>query len=555
VISDASWLPGAALYQICPLTFADGNGDGLGDLEGIRRRLDHVASLGVDGVWLSPFYASPFEDFGYDVADHRAVDPRLGTLDDFDRLAAAARERGLKVLVDLVCGHTAKAHPWFQASRRDRDGPRGDWYVWADPRPDGSPPNNWLSVFGGPAWAWDPVRRQYYLHHFLPSQPALDLRTGAADAMLETAEFWLARGVDGFRIDAVDFLMRDPLLRSNPPAADHEGPIPAKLFGMQAHAWDMMHADVLGFLERLRATVDRHPGRVLVGELSSQPGHGDRVRRYTAPGRLHAAYTLGLAKSAFGPEAFRAALMAAGDGATCWSLSNHDVERAASRWLPPGADPARFAAFLALLTCCLPGVVCLYQGEELGLPQATLSPDDLRDPFGLNFWPEFPGRDGARTPMPWSAETAEPAAPRGWLPLPDAHRALAVDRQDGRPGSTLEAWRACLALRRAWPALAQGAIERVDEDGPVLAFARALDGEELLCAFNLSTRAADYVLPDDAGYVPLDLPLLGLPPAAGALPPGARVTVPALGAVIARREAVAGPGRRGARGIPADAAT
>ncbi|WP_207481156.1 alpha-amylase family glycosyl hydrolase [Arenibaculum pallidiluteum] len=536
----AAWLEGAALYQICPLVFADGNGDGAGDLDGIRRRLDHVVALGVDAVWLTPFYPSPFDDFGYDIADHRAVDPRLGTLEDFDRLVEAAHASGLRLLVDLVCGHTAKANAWFQASRRERGGPHGDWYVWADPRPDGSPPNNWLSVFGGPAWSWDPLRRQYYLHHFLPSQPTLNLRSAAGEAMLETADFWLDRGVDGFRIDAVDFLMRDPELRSNPAAADPPPAIPTKLFGMQVHAWDMMHADVLDFLERLRARVERRPGAVLVGELSSQPGHGDRLRRYTAPGRLHAAYTLGLAKTAFTPDAFRAALMAAGTGTTCWSLSNHDVERAASRWLPPGADRARFAAFLALLTCCLPGVICVYQGEELGLPQAELRLDELRDPFGLNYWPEFPGRDGARTPMPWSAETVEPAPGAAWLPVPEAHRALAADRQAGLPGSTLEVWRACLALRRAWPALAHGRIDLIDEDGPILAFLREIDGEAVMCLFNLGTRAADYVLPEGSDYAPLELPVPGLPPVPRRIRGGGLVTVPALGAVLARREGASG---------------
>jgi alpha-glucosidase len=537
VTEDVSWLSGSALYQICPLTFADGNGDGLGDLEGVRRRLDHVAGLGVDAIWLTPFYPSPFEDFGYDIADHRAVDPRLGTLEDFDRLLEEAHGRGLKVLLDLVCGHTSTAHPWFQSSRTQRGGPRGDWYVWADPKADGTAPNNWLSVFGGPAWSWDPVRRQYYLHHFLPSQPALNLREeGALGAVLGNAAFWLDRGIDGFRIDAVDFLMRDPQLRPNPPVSDPPRAIPVKPFGLQHHLFDMMHGDVRLVIERLRALVDRYPGRVLVGELSSQAGHIDRIARYTAPGGLHAAYTLGLAKAPFGPEAFRAALMAgATAGTTCWSLTNHDVERAVSRWPPPGADRGRFSRFLALLTCCLPGVVSIYQGEELGLPQAELAKEDLRDPFGIAFWPQFPGRDGSRTPIPWTGDGEPAAAARPWLPVPEAHRPLAADRQEGRAGSVLEAWRACLDLRRRHPALRSGAIELIDEDGPVLAFGRAGAQERLFCAFNLSCRTVEYVLPGTGRFVPLDLPAgLGGRTEGGPVDGGTQVVVPPLGALLLR---------------------
>ncbi len=337
--------------------------------------LDHVASLGVDGVWICPFYPSPWKDFGYDVADHRGVDPRMGTLDTFDAVLAAAHDRGLKVVIDLVCGHTSDEHPWFEASRRSRTGPCAERYVWADPAPDGTPPNNWLSVFGGAAWAWEPRRRQYYLHHFLPSQPALNLHDEATLAELEaTAAFWLARGVDGFRIDAVDFFAHDPELRSNPALGWTGGEPPVKPFALQAHAHDMMHPSIRSILERLRAVSDRWEGRALLGELSSQPGASDRIAAYTAPGGLHAAYTLALAKQPFTARAIAEALAGAPDpSAICWSVSNHDVERAASRWLPEGADPERLNALLAVLFCALPGTLCLYQGEELALPQARLS--------------------------------------------------------------------------------------------------------------------------------------------------------------------------------------
>jgi len=501
--TSSSWLRGAALYQIYPLSFLDADGDGYGDLEGVLRGLDHVASLGVDGVWIGPFYPSPWKDFGYDVADHRAVHPRLGTLDTVDRLLAAAHARGLKVILDLVCGHTSDRHPWFEASRRSRTGPYADWYVWADAAADGTPPNNWLSVFGGAAWTWEPRRRQYYLHHFLSSQPALNLHDPACrQAMLDTAAFWLERGADGFRIDAVDFFAHDPDLRANPPQPWTQPEPPLKPFALQRHVHDMMHPSIRTILAELRATVDRFPGRVLLGELSSQPGAGGRIAAYTAPGGLDAAYSLSLAKQPFSAAGFAQALTGVPDpSAICWSVSNHDVERAVSRWLPEGADPQVFNALLAVLFAALPGTVCLYQGEELALPQAVLAQDQLRDPFGITYWPEFPGRDGSRTPMPWRAAAPHAGFTAGeapWLPVPEEHRALAVDRQEGRPGSPLAVWRAALALRRGHEALRTGTVEGVAARGAVLSFRRRGAEDEVLAAFNLSDRPAEMALAEMA---------------------------------------------------------
>jgi alpha-glucosidase len=530
-----SWLRGTVLYQIYPLSFSDGNSDGCGDLDGIFQHLDHISLLGVDALWLSPFFTSPLKDFGYDIADHRAVDSRMGTLDTFDRLLAEAHRRGLKLIVDLVCGHTSDSHPWFVESRHSKQADRADWYVWADPAPDGTAPNNWLSVFGGPAWTWDPRRRQYYLHHFLAAQPTLNLRNPAVvSELLDTARFWLERGVDGFRLDAVDFLMHDPQLRGNPPVGPVPSGIPAKPFGLQRHIHDMAHADTVGLLAQLREVVDEYGGRVLLGELSSQPGAGQRIDRYIRQGGLHSAYTLDLPKQPFGARTLYAALMAAGTGAaTCWSFSNHDVERAVSRWKPAGADPQRFAALLALLFCCLPGTLCLYQGEELGLPQAELGYDDLRDPFGMAFWPEYPGRDGCRTPMPWIAGARHAGftdAETPWLPVPESHRTLAADRQEMDPASTLNVWRRCLTLRRQFPDLKHGGLADVDEDGEVLAFSR---GNRLVAVFNLSNAQADYVLPPGR-YTPVETPL----PAgtAVAAEEGVTLTLPPLGALLAIRE-------------------
>ncbi|WP_324867481.1 alpha-amylase family glycosyl hydrolase [Azospirillum sp.] len=533
-----SWLNGAALYQIYPLSFRDRGGDGWGDLDGVIEGLDHVASLGVDGVWISPFYPSPRTDFGYDVADHRAVDPRMGNLAVFDRLIERAHGLGLKVLVDLVCGHTSNAHTWFVDSRRSRDGEMADWYVWADAKPDGTAPNNWLSVFGGAAWTWEPRRRQYYLHHFLSSQPALNLHHPAVmDALCETAEFWMERGVDGFRIDAVDFFAHDPQLRSNPAALWREPQPPLKPFALQQHVYDMMHPAIGGILARLRETVERYPNRVLLGELSSQPGAGQRIAAYCSPQGLHAAYSLSLAKQPFSAKGFAQALTAVPrPEAICWSLSNHDVERAASRWLPAGADPQSFNALLAMLAASLPGTVCLYQGEELGLPNAVLEQHQLRDPFGITYWPDFQGRDGSRTPMPWRADEPNAAFTIGepWLPVPDAHLDLAVDRQERTAGSRLAVWRAALSLRRDLEALRTGTVAAVEEHGDVLSFERVFGEERLLAVFNMADRPAEFALRGRGE--PEALPV---PRAPGALPPeptadGRTLVMPPLSVYLGR---------------------
>lgn len=536
----SSWLRGAALYQIYPLSFLDRNGDGWGDLDGVLDGLGHVASLGVQGVWISPFYPSPQKDFGYDITDHRAVDPRIGRLETVDRIIEATHGHGLKVILDLVCGHTSDAHPWFSDSRRSRGGEFADWYVWADPRPDGTPPNNWLSVFGGPAWTWEPRRRQYYLHHFLTSQPALNLHDEAVlQALGDTAAFWLERGVDGFRIDAVDFFAHDPQLRSNPAAAWNGAEPPAKLFSLQQHLYDMMHPAIHTVLARLRAVVDRYPDRVLLGELSSQPGAARRIAAYCGAQGLHAAYTLSLAKQPFTAQNFAGALSGTPQPeAICWSFSNHDVERAASRWLPPGADPERFNALLATLFATLPGTVCLYQGEELALPNAVLAPEELRDPFGIAYWPDFQGRDGSRTPMPWRSGAANAgfsSAVETWLPVAEPHHALAVDAQERRTGSPLDVWRDALRLRRRHPALTQGGVAAVEEAGSVLAFERATDGEELLAVFNLSDRPAEYALKRKPPMAALDLPRPPGAPVPEVTADGRTLVLPPLSAFLGRR--------------------
>ena len=493
----SDWWQGAVIYQIYPRSFLDTNGDGIGDLRGVTARLDHVARLGVDAIWLCPFFVSPQRDFGYDVADHRAVDPIFGSLADFDALLARAHALGLKVLIDQVWSHTSERHPWFLASRANRTNAKADWYVWADPAADGTPPNNWLSVFGGAAWTWEPRRRQYYLHHFLSQQPALNLHNPAvADAMLETARFWLDRGVDGFRLDAVDFLLHDKALRSNPPAPAREA-IPAKLFAMQLHLHDMLQPEALGILARIRGLMDLYAGTATLGEISSQPGAFERVTRCTQGShRLHMAYTLQPLRGEFDVASVSGLLrnISSGgeDGWICWSFSNHDVERAVSRWnprrgeVPP--DPA-FARLLMALLLSLRGSVCLYQGEELGLPEAHLAEADLRDPFGIAYWPEFRGRDGSRTPMPWVAAERNggfTTSKTPWLPMPEAHRVLAADAQEADPDSLLHAYRRFLHWRRGMPALIRGTLHQIALSDPLIGCIREYEGQRVLAVFNLS---------------------------------------------------------------------
>jgi alpha-glucosidase len=537
-MQNREWWPGAVIYQIYPRSFYDSNGDGVGDLAGVTARLDYVASLGVDAIWLSPFFLSPMRDFGYDVADHRAVDPVFGTLEDFDRLLARAHGLGLKLLLDLVCGHTSDQHGWFRESRSSRTHPRGDWYVWADARPDGTPPNNWLAVFGGSAWAWEPRRRQYYLHHFLASQPSLNLRhEPVVDALLAAADFWLARGVDGFRLDAVDFLLHDPALRDNPPCPPAGGVIPAKPFALQRHLRDMAQDELPLLLRRLRARADRQGGIALLGEVSSQDGAYERIERYTAGDALHMAYTLRPMRSGDAGDALRQALTeiaAAGGGdGVCWAFSNHDVERVASRWAAPGAGGPAFAQFLMVLLLGLRGSICVYQGEELGLGEAVLDLDELRDPFGIAFHPEFRGRDGSRTPLPWRAGEAHAGFTSGtpWLPVPADHRLRSIAAQEADPGSSLHAWRRLARWRRAHPALRDGDLRLLDLPAPLLGFERAAPAERLVLVFNPSRHAQRLSLADRGPLVPLrdhGLPLLV---------EGDGALLPPYGVLVASREA------------------
>lgn len=478
------WWRGAALYQVYLRSFQDGNGDGVGDLPGLHARLPYIAGLGVDGLWITPFYPSPMRDFGYDVADHCAVDPAYGTLDDFDRVVARAHALGLRVIVDQVWNHTALEHPWFVESRSRRGNARADWYVWADARPDGSPPNNWRAWMGGPAWTWEPRRRQYYLHNFLPQMPDLNFHCPAVqDAVLGVARFWLDRGVDGFRLDAANNYFHDPRLGDNPALPPGEAGDQPVL--MQRHVHNANRPETPAFLERVRELLDGYPARMSVAEVGGMDGLPVMIDYTRGSRRLHTAYSFALLGDRQGPEYLADSLVRwqsadARDAWPSWALSNHDAPRVASRWRGP---PSLHLALLAALR----GTIFIYQGEELGLAQSVLRHDELRDPYGLANWPLNPGRDGCRTPMPWSAAGPSGGFTTGtpWLPFDPAHRVCAVDAQERDPAATLHVARRLLALRRRSAALRHGdlAVERAGDD--VLVLTRAAGGERLWLAFNL----------------------------------------------------------------------
>lgn len=502
----APWWRGAVIYQVYPRSFADSNGDGTGDLPGLIGKLDYIASLGVDAIWVSPFYRSPMADFGYDISDYRDVDPVFGTLADFDRLLAESHRRGLRVIVDQVLSHSSDRHPWFEESRRSRDNPKADWYVWADPQADGTPPNNWLSIFGGSAWQWEPRRGQYYLHNFLVSQPDLNYHNPQVAAqMLDEAEFWLQRGVDGFRLDAINFCFHDAQLRSNPakPLAERKGRgyTIDNPYAAQYHVHDNTQPETLGFVEQLRKLVDRYPGAMTLGEISCEDPFA-AVRDYTAGDRrLHSAYCFELLVDHFSTahvrDVFATLTARAPDFWPVWAVGNHDVARVASRWSCEGVEPARRAKLLNAFLLSLRGTACSYQGEELGLGEVSLPREALRDPYGVAFWPTFKGRDGCRTPMPWDARDPQGGFTRGqpWLPMPDEHRECAVSVQNADPASILNAYRAMVKFRRAQPALRQGTMRLLDSTAEIIAVVREHADQALLAAFNFGSAPARLTLP------------------------------------------------------------
>ncbi len=503
--ADPDWWRGAVIYQIYPRSFQDSNGDGIGDLSGIIHRLPHVADLGVDAIWISPFFRSPMRDFGYDVSDYRDVDPMFGTLGDFDALISRAHELGIRVLIDLVLSHTSEAHPWFTESRSSRDNARADWYVWADPKPDGSPPNNWLSIFGGSAWEWDGERMQYYLHNFLAEQPDLNFHCAEVqDEMIDVARFWMERGVDGFRLDTVNFYFHDKELRDNPPLAaedrnDNTAPS-VNPYNFQNHIHDKTQKENIAFLRRLRAVCDEFPDRTTVGEVGESQRGAEVQAEYTAGNdRLHMCYDFDFLSGQAPTGEFFARVLTRtnrtlGDGWACWAFSNHDVPRHPTRWHLN--EPALRVMTGLLLS--VRGSVCLYQGEELGLTEAYVAYEELQDPYGKRFWPKFKGRDGCRTPIPWVRDHHHGGFTDGkpWLPLAMEHLQRAVSLQYNEEGATLDFYRRMIRFRKAHRVLAKGSLEVTASGEDHIAFIRAHEGVRMFCAFNLSGEGMSVPAPE-----------------------------------------------------------
>jgi alpha-glucosidase len=507
--SDADWWKGAVIYEIYPLSFKDSNGDGYGDLPGIIEKLPYVASLGVDAIWVCPFYKTSMKDFGYDVADYYAIDPLFGTMQDVAQLIALAHDLKLKVLFDMVPCHTSSDHPWFIESRSSTQNSKSDWYVWADAKPDGSPPNNWLSIFGGVAWAWEPRRRQYYYHTFLVGQPALNVRNPQVlAALLGVMQFWYDHGVDGFRLDAITALAPDEDLRNNPPVAANES-LPyvdggaGNPFLKQIHLFDRDTPGVLPILRAFRELADNYePPRFLFAEIGDVDGAVVGAK-YAQPKHVHASFIQDLVLSELtasrATQIMQRLSTVMADAWAFHAFGSQDIARQVSRWKSVYGDSGSsndFAKLLMALLLSLRGCACIYQGEELGLTDVDLPLEAIRDPWGVTLYPDYKGRDSCRTPMPWIGAATQAGFSSGnpWLPLGPDHPMRAVDAQELNPESVLNAYRRFIKWRKNQPALVQGTMQILEAQPPLFAFLRTGERCRMLLVFNLSDQHANWNL-------------------------------------------------------------
>jgi len=477
-----AWWKRGIVYQIYPLSFQDSDGDGKGDLNGIRQRLDYLGMLGVDAIWISPIYPSPMADFGYDVSDYCAVAPQFGTLEQFDALVDEAHARGLKVILDFVPNHTSDRHPWFIESRASRDNPRRDWYLWRDPAPDGGPPNNWISNFGGSAWTLDPLTGQYYHHAFLSAQPDLNWHNRQVRAaMYDALRFWMARGVDGFRIDVLWHLAKDPQLRDNPPNPGYQ-PGDADIRRLlQVYSCDQ--PEIHDIVAELRAVLDEYSERVMIGEIYLPV---ERLVAYYGAGRgVHLPFNFQLIEASWSaPEIDRMVheydTLVPAEEWPNWVLGNHDKPRIASR---VGEAQAAVAAML-LLT--LRGTPTMYYGDELGMCDVPIAPGQAQDPWEKNEPGLGLGRDPQRTPMQWDhSPNAGFSTGLPWLPLAQDHATRSVDALARDPSSILTLYRRLIALRRESTALTLGSYARITANADLLAYERRAAGAVVLVALNL----------------------------------------------------------------------
>ncbi|MGE4313313.1 MAG: alpha-glucosidase family protein [Pseudobdellovibrionaceae bacterium] len=509
----SEWWRGAVIYQVYPRSFCDTNADGIGDLPGITTHLDHIQDLGVEGIWISPFFKSPMVDFGYDVSDYCDVDPIFGTLDDFKHLLDEAHKRDLKIIIDQVWSHTSEEHVWFKKSRSDRTNERADWYVWRDPKPDGTPPNNWLAMFGGPAWTWDPRREQYYLHHFFKNQPALNYWNPEVRRRIKrTASFWLDMGVDGFRLDVANCYMYDKDFTDNP-VRPRDWPHPTDLpagnpIAYQQRVNSMCRPENIEWIEELSAYIKGWgDDKCLLAEAGGDESEALAASYTQTDKRFSMAYAFGLLGGSFTKDSAHTAMAkvqeVVQDGWICWALNNHDNKRFISRLegiQGTNEDKARLGMALGL---SLRGSYCIYQGEELGLPQSELRFEDLRDPYDIAMYPEHAGRDGARTPIPWTHHIPHAGFSTGaktWLPLDGSHVALSVDLQEKDENSVLNAYKHMLQWRKDHLILRYGDFEMLPSEDGIIAFERLYEGRIVVCLFNISDQTVSHPLPKDEHY-------------------------------------------------------
>ncbi|MCX8073260.1 MAG: alpha-amylase family glycosyl hydrolase [Candidatus Binatia bacterium] len=499
----AEWWRTGVFYEIYVRSFQDSNGDGVGDLEGILQHLDYLndgtpSSLGVDALWLTPIYPSPMRDFGYDVANYCEVHPLFGDLRTFDRLVEEAHRRNIRIILDFVPNHTSSEHPWFLESRRSRTNPKRSWYVWRDPKPDGSPPNNWVSSFGGPAWTLEPATGQYYLHSFLPEQPDLNWRNPeVVSAMEDVLRFWLDRGVDGFRIDVIHKLVKDAALRDNPkPPPEEEHPV--YHFGGQVHLYDEDQPEVHDIIRRWRQLLDRYGSRMMVGEVYLFDAQ--RIARYYGSGQdeLHLAFNFRFLWSPWDAGSFRhevetmEALLPRGAQPT-YVLSSHDAPRHRTRFDHPEYGDAR-ARVAALMLLTLRGTPFIYYGEEIGMRDVPIPPERICDPVGQRF-PGL-GRDPERTPMQWSgAAYAGFSSVEPWLPVASDFADCNVEKQRHDPASLLSFYRKLIWKRKQSPALQRGSYSTLDAPEHVFAYERAHAEQTLVVVLNFGTQPTALTLP------------------------------------------------------------
>jgi alpha-glucosidase len=503
---DFVWWKHGVVYQIYPRSFYDSNGDGIGDIPGVTAKLDYLSRLGVDAIWLSPVNTSPMFDFGYDISDYRGIDPVFGTHDDFLRLVREAHEREIRIIMDMVINHTSHLHPWFVESRSSRDNPKRDWYLWHDGR-RGRPPNNWMATFGGRAWEWDAATGQYYHHTFLKEQPDLNLRNPACrEAVFNELRYWLDLGVDGFRLDAVNWYIKDDLFRSNPPGWGPNAPRP---YDLQDHVFDKNRPEIHDVLRELRRLMDGYGERMMVGETyESSPRGAETAASYLGNGsdELHLAFDFSLIFTRYGARHFRRCLerwyaAVPKGGWPSLVLNNHDQPRAVARWCR-GRDGMKRARLLAFLLLAARGTPFLYYGEEIGMDNGVIGRREIRDPLGKRYWPFHRGRDPERTPMLWSAESHGGfTAGVPWLPVNRDYRERNVAAQERDPASLLNLYRGLIALRKERGALHRGSIAMLGDHPDILAFYRDHDGERLLAALNFSGRRASMTLEGGARRV------------------------------------------------------